>query len=136
VKALKSSVVLFLMCSFLSSTLGVNVYKHYCGDLLEGISVFIQSNPCADEGGEEACTAGKETDCCEDETEYYQLDIELVTQQVQQLSSKQFLAFTQLLYLYSPFGSNSPTSSEFGDEPPPQIRKDLYQKYEQLIFYG
>ena len=124
------------MCSFLSSTLGVNVYKHYCGDLLEGISVFIQSNSCADEVGEEACSAGKETDCCEDETEYYQLDIELVTQQVQQFSSKKSVAFIQLFYASSRFELDSPTSSEFVDAPPPHIRNDLYQKYERLIFYG
>lgn len=124
------------MCSFLSSTLGVNVYKHYCGDLLEGISVFIQSNPCTDEGGEEACSAGKETDCCEDETEYYQLDIELVTQQVQQLSSKKSVAFIQLLYCCSCFESDYQISNEFGEEPPRQIRSNLYQKYERLIFYG
>lgn len=66
-----------LILSFLGSVLGVQVYKHYCGDFLVGVSLYIQSNPCADESGEDKCSRGEMKSCCEDEFQYIQLDINL-----------------------------------------------------------
>lgn len=66
------------MFAFLGSTLGVSVYKHYCGEFLEGVSLYFQTNPCADEGGEDACQQGKQMDCCDDETEFHQLKVNLI----------------------------------------------------------
>lgn len=72
-KKLKSIFTVVLLLSFLSSTLGVQVYKHYCGTLLESVGFYMPPNSCEDEGGEMTCSVGKETSCCDDELEVHQL---------------------------------------------------------------
>ncbi|MBL4709324.1 MAG: hypothetical protein JKY48_12885 [Flavobacteriales bacterium] len=77
---------ILLILVLVGTTSGISIYKHYCGDFLEEISIFIQSNSCADESGEDTCSAGKEMSCCDIETEYYQLEIDLVKTTPRQIS--------------------------------------------------
>lgn len=135
-KKIRSVLSLLLLFGFLSSTTGINVYKHYCGDLLEGVSFFVKSNPCADEGGEDACSAGKEMDCCEDETDFYQLD----TQLIKQTNSLDDLFLEpveiQLInYTFSIYEGES--DFELNSElPPPKYNSPLYKEFQQFVFYG
>ena len=124
------------MFGFLSSTTGINVYKHYCGDFLAEISFFVKSNPCADESGEDTCSAGKEMDCCEDESEFYQLD----TQLIKQTSTYEDLELRpiQVQLVHSVLTVPKQRDIEISlYEPPPLIYNNpLYQEFQQLIFYG
>ncbi|MFT6165902.1 MAG: hypothetical protein ACJAV5_000759 [Vicingaceae bacterium] len=135
-KKLQSFLSLLLLFGFLSSTTGINVYKHYCGDFLAEISFFVKSNPCADESGEDTCSVGKEMDCCEDESEFYQLDTQLIKQSSTyeglELSPSQIHLFHSVLTI--------PKQREIEIslyEPPPLLYNNhLYQEFHQLIFYG
>jgi len=136
VKKLQSLLSLLLLFGFLSSTTGINVYKHYCGDFLAEVSFFVKSDPCADEGGEDACSAGKEMDCCEDQTEFYQLDTQLIKQ-----SNKQEgigLISVEIQLKNSIFSDLMVIEGE--DEPdelpPPKYRNPLYKQFQRLLFYG
>lgn len=135
-KALKSLFTLFLLFSFLSSTLGIQVYKHYCGDFLAEISVYIQSNPCADEGGEDACSKGKEMSCCDDETEFYQLDVDLIKQSQEQ----QKLEFTALQHVQIFESSEDLMEQEWDlnylSRPPPLSKVPIYKKLQRYTYYG
>ena len=135
-KKLQSLLSLILLLGFLSSTTGINVCKHYCGDFLAEISFFVKSNPCADENGEESCSADKGMDCCEDESEFYQLDTQLIKETY--WYQKIQLTPVQLELIRSFFTITE--INTVGTElyvPPPLINKEpFYQKFQQLVFYG
>lgn len=135
-KKLHSLFSLLLLFGFLSSITGVNVYKHYCGDFLADVSFFVKSNPCADEDGNDTCSADKEMDCCEDKTEFYQLETKLFKQQS---SSEEFilepLPIERIVSIVPPANLEE-TKLEKEIAPPPKYQNPLYQEFQQLIFYG
>ena len=124
------------MLSFLSSTTGVNIYKHYCGDFLEGISIYVKGNPCEDEGGESMCSQGKETDCCEDETEFYQLETDLFKQQSNTKNFETQPVLVELKYALSVVEEVEDKSYLNLDIPKSKYQNPLYQEFQQLVFYG
>jgi len=125
-----------LLLGFLSSTTGINVYKHYCGDFLAEISFFVKSNPCADENGEESCSADKGMDCCEDESEFYQLD----TQLIKQTNTYEDLVLTpiQVQLVHPAVTIPKEEKIEISLYEPPPLKYDnlLYNQFQQLVFYG
>ena len=135
-KALKSLFTFLLLFSFLSSTLGIQVHKHYCGDFLAAISVYFQSNPCADESGEDACSKEKKMACCNDETEFYQLDVDLIKQAQQQKLSLQ----TPSIVLESPEIIEEAVERNrvelYLSRPPPWLKIPLFKKFQRLTYYG
>ena len=133
---LKSLISLLLLFGFLSSVTGINVYKHYCGDFLADISFFIKSNPCADENGEDSCSVGKDVSCCEDETEFYQLDTELFKQQSSTEKYEMQPVEVELRYVLAVTQELEKKTHQELDPPPPKYQNPLYQQFQQLIFYG
>lgn len=70
--------------------MGIQVYKHYCGEYLAAISVFHKSS-CGDTSNEaESCAMQSEKSCCEDEMHFVQLDTDLAFQAVQTLNIIQY----------------------------------------------
>ncbi len=135
-KRVQALLSLLLLFGFLSSTMGINVYKHFCGDLLEDVSFFVKSNPCADEGGEDACNAGKEMDCCKDQTEFYQLDVQLIKQSNNQEDFSVAPIEIELISLsLSDLEVNEQTFG-FDELPPPKYNNPLYRQFQRLLFYG
>lgn len=137
VKIFKHILSLTLAFTFFLSVSGINVYKHYCGDFLEEVSVYIQSNPCADEGGEDACSKDKETDCCDDEVEFLQLDIDLVQAQSQKVefSNNQL---TLVLFAAIPMAKESSNQMEsISERAPPNFHKiPIYKRLSRYTLYG
>ena len=62
---------ILLLVLFLAPTLGFCVHKHYCGDYLKEVNLFVDAN-------EDDCCGEweKEADCCNDEEFVYQLDLD------------------------------------------------------------
>lgn len=127
-----------ILLSFLSAVLGVQVYKHYCGDFLAEVSLYFQSNPCADEGGEEACSKGKVDSCCDDEFQYLQLDVDLQKTNIQRLDFDE-LASNSILPLVSKLivhlESKEHENVEF-EEPPELNQAPLYRLFNRYTLYG
>jgi len=134
---LKQLFSLILITSFLSSVLGVQVYKHYCGDFLADVSLYIQSNPCADERGVDKCTKGEMKSCCDDEFQYIQLDINLQKTDIKRPSFNH-IAFIQILtYIIETKLIN--LSNQFEPkliEPPEKKVTPLYKLLHRYTFYG
>lgn len=137
VKILKHIISLLLALILFVSVSGVNVYKHYCGDFIREISIYIQSNPCSDEGGEDVCSMGKKASCCDDEVEYHQLDITLQQGQIQKI---EFDINHQIVELFAqlPLTTKSESQLDFRIErPPPDLVKiPLFKTLNQYLFYG
>ncbi len=136
-KLLKGILSIGLLTAFLSSVLGVQVYKHYCGSFLAEVSVFIQSNPCADENGEESCSKMAESSCCDDEVQLMQLDVDF------QKTNSQRIQFNQLAFIPLTFISNSFKEELHEDflilnfEDPPDIKElPLFKLYKHFKLYG
>lgn len=136
-KILKHIISLSLALVLFVSVSGINVYKHYCGDFLEEVSVYIQSNPCADEGGEDVCSMGKETSCCDDEIEFHQLDITLQQNQVEKI---EFNVNQQIVELFTEIPSANELDLELRSEseraPPDLFKEPLFKTLNQYLFYG
>ena len=127
-----------VLLSFLSSVLGVQVYKHYCGGFLAEVSLYFQSNPCADESGEESCSKGKKESCCDDEFQYLQLDVDLHKTNIERLNFDQ-LAFKSIHPLVSNLffkvEFNNEEKIEF-EEPPERNLAPLYRLFHRYTLYG
>ena len=135
-KVLKPLFTFTLLLAFLGSTLGIQVYKHYCGDFLEEVSLYIPSNPCADEGGEDACSKGKKTSCCDDETEYYQLEVDLIKNSNNQKDFKLFpiKEYSIINKLIEVEGEKEIVT--LLSKPPPLSPIPIYKNLQRLVYYG
>ena len=75
-------------------------------------------------------------DCCEDKTEFYQLETKLFKQQS---SSEEFilepLPIERIVSIVPPANLEE-TKLEKEIAPPPKYQNPLYQEFQQLIFYG
>ncbi len=62
---------ILLLFFFLAPTLGFCVHKHYCGNYLKEVNLFVDANEdnCCDDWE-------KVADCCNDQEYVYQLDLD------------------------------------------------------------
>jgi len=125
-----------LLFVFLGTTSGVSVYKHYCGDFLAEISIFIQSNPCSDENGEDACTVNKEMECCDDETDFYQLEIDLVKTSLNKINFSLNHGFTLLGHINKLDTKDEIAELSYLERPPPIYRIPIYKELQRFTLYG
>ena len=125
-----------LLLSFLSSSIGVSVYKHYCGDFLAAVSLYVESNPCADENGGDICSSNKATSCCDDETDYYQLDTDLVVAVSKKLQIILPFTFQRTEIKIIDEDLTSEESQFTGNNSPTIFTIPIYKKQKQLIFYA
>lgn len=128
--------VFSLLLAFLSSTIGIQVYKHYCGDYLAAISLFHESS-CGDQEEEESCKMQSEKNCCEDDFQLFQVDTDLASQSTQKLSKeKQFLIAVLAVQLFK-LDLSSDEFIVFNYEPPPEQHKvPIYKRLMRLTYYG
>lgn len=135
-KLIRKTLSIVLLAAFLSSTLGIQVYKHYCGNLLADISFFHKSSCCEAEQGE-SCPLKKEVNSCEDEFQFIQLDTELTNHSVQSIRFEQ-LAVVQTLFNFT-FNLNLSTEVldvETYKQPPERSKTPLYKRFNRLTLYG
>jgi len=133
VKLIKNIIPYVFLFSLLLSSTGISVYKHYCGDFLASFSFYTPADDCSPDGDESCEEKGK--DCCDDETEYFTADIDLVKQEVQDFH------FVPNFFLVS---NVSETEEEIEElswicaelKEPPINGPPRYIKNSQLTYYG
>lgn len=135
-KLIRNIFSITLLLAFLSNTIGIQVYKHYCGDYLAAISLFHESS-CGDQEEEESCKMQSEKNCCEDDFQFFKVDTDLANQSTQKLSQeKQFLNAVLAYHLFK-LELSSDEFVVFNYEPPPEQHKvPIYKRLMRLTYYG
>ena len=121
---------------FLLSTTGISVYKHYCGDFLEGISIYHQDNPCMDDSESDGCDMGSAMSCCSDDMEFYQLSVDLhkVSNQKIEFDLNHFVVLQSIVL---PKLIEERETILRQEKAPPELYKlPIYKQNQQLIFYS
>jgi hypothetical protein len=136
VKFWRKPIAILFIGLFLGNAIGISIYKHYCGDLLEAVSIYVQANPCMDDG----CTMEADMGCCEDEYEFIQMEYQL-----HKVEKQHYQFELPIFSLLSP-SEKKPALlfQQAGDlqaalHPPPEINRQIlpaYISHQQLIFYG
>lgn len=118
---------IILVIFLLTTTIGFSVSKHYCGSRLVEVSINSEAEPCCDDMGN--------SNCCHNETEYFQLKEDLVTPvSFENIRIASFDILFPLVFVYS---FNTPGNIEtevinFAESPPPpaiQSKLSLLQTY-------
>jgi len=124
-----------LLLSILFSTNGIAVYKHYCGDFLANLSLFTPGHGCGDEEAEGCDMDNAGMDCCEDETEFYQAELDLIKQEQSAFAFSFFTLSIESAKDVSLFKTFSGTIN-LTDRGPPDLIRPLYIRFSRLTYYG
>jgi len=114
-----ANIILALL--LLTTTIGFSVSKHYCGSRLVEVSINSEAEPCCDDM--------ENSNCCHNETEYFQLKEDLVTPV--SFENTRIAGFDILFPLVFVYFINTPGNietevSNFAESPPsPTIQTKL-----------
>ena len=121
----KTSHIIFSILLLLT-TMGLTISKHYCGGNLVSTSVFVEADSCCND-----------SDCCNNETEFFQLDedFSLVSvSKVPQTAEFDLLYFAILVYNFNVIESEEADDFfEVDLPPPPKIQTTLSQRQSYLL---
>ncbi|MGM0566679.1 MAG: HYC_CC_PP family protein [Bacteroidota bacterium] len=90
------------VCLLLVSTTGFSLSRHYCGDVLVEVAVNKQAETCC-----------SDSDCCDTETDFYQLDEDFVGT-YSALFKPELLPLGDLISVASIFHANPNTPKNYG----------------------
>lgn len=95
------------------------------------------SNPCADEGGEDACIMNNtlKDACCSDNEMVFKLEENLWKNGVYELNFDASVALNLFLYSFDE-EMDEAVSVTLSNKAPPFIKKDLFKHYQRLTYYG
>jgi len=118
---------IILVLLLLTTTIGFSVSKHYCGSHLVEVSINSEAEPC--------CEDMNNSNCCHNETEYFQLKEDLFTPV--SIENTRIAGFDILFPLMFVYFFNAPNNVEtkilnFAESPPPptiQAKLSLIQTY-------
>lgn len=123
---IKAASHIILSLLLLISTSGLAISKHYCGGELISTSVFTEADSCCDSD-----------DCCKNETELIQLDVDYSvssTVVVPESAQVDLLAFSLVVFNLSI--EENTTTHEFvlsDSPPPPKIQTSLAIRQTYLL---
>lgn len=129
---------LLLALAFFMATTGFSVYEHYCGDNLVETSLYSSNKTCNPEHSEDDCSSEQKKNCCSDEFQFVQLDIELKNPDW----NRQSLNFASLPFIHFPnFLEKSAWSEDQIYFPsnyllPKAKAEPIYILQQKLVFYG
>jgi hypothetical protein len=110
----------------LLSTTGLVLSKHYCGGELISTSLYAEADSCCDSG-----------DCCKNETEVFQLDVDFSVStalEIPELVQIDLLAVSLVLFNLTLEGNSIAENFKFIDAPPPpNIQTSLALKQTYLL---
>ena len=118
---------IILTILLLTTTIGLSVSKHYCGSRLVDVSINSEAELCCDDMDN--------SNCCHNETEYFQLKEDLVTPV--SLENTRIAGFDILfplvfVYFFNASGNIETEVSNFAESQPPrtiQAKLSLMQTY-------
>ncbi|MBT3385187.1 MAG: hypothetical protein HN778_07805 [Prolixibacteraceae bacterium] len=117
---------IILSVLLLVSTMGVAIYKHYCGGFLISTSVFTEAESCCDA-----------SDCCENEMSFYQVDEDFSMASLSEIphsAELELLHFAVLVYNFNVIDSEETEEFFIADlPPPPKIQKVLSKNQTYLL---
>lgn len=115
---------------------GIQVHKHYCGGYLAEMSLYLASNPCADEQGEATCHKKQKKKCCDDEVEFSQLDLDFLSKhknEIQRNSAALLATFSENFSIScKQLESNAITQYR---APPEALKKKLFLLHQNWTYY-
>ena len=119
---------ILLVILLITTSMGVTINKHFCGEMLESIAIYQQVDSCC-EG------ADMPKDCCHDEQEAYQLDEYQVNSfnfifKAPQLVNP--IAFADLQMLFRVMQIDH-SHSFYTAEPPPLPESDLLVEIQTFL---
>lgn len=76
-KTLKRIFSFAMAIFFLMATTGFSVYEHYCGENLVDKSIYSSTTSCTPDHKEDDCSSTANKDCCTEQFQFLQLDVEL-----------------------------------------------------------
>lgn len=135
---MKIVISIFLLFTVLISSIGVSVNTHICKK--EGVikSYFVDGGECVcDLGIEEASThkcchkniieKTEKKGCCQDETEFFQMDFDYTTQIEDVSLNPDLLFITALIYnVFTPLNTEESTNiAEYNNYSPPIPDRDI-----------
>ena len=118
---------IILVLLLLTTTIGFSVSKHYCGSRLVEVSINSEAEPCCDNMGN--------SNCCHNETEYFQLEEDLikpVSFENIRIASFNILFPLVFVYFFNAPGNIETEILNFAESPPPpaiQAKLSLLQAY-------
>jgi hypothetical protein len=117
------------------STSGVSVYKHYCGDFLASLSIYSPGHGCGDEDTAGCDETDAAMDCCEDETEFYKAELDLVKPVKEKLAFHFFILPFEVIEK-TELPKLATYTTELKDRGPPNLKVPLYISLSRLTYYG
>lgn len=107
----------------LLTTAGFALHKHHCTVTKKTItSVAHVEGCCGTQEKEQECPKG----CCQDETEYIQIDTELtLPATAHEFTPEQFVAVLQYCILNNLFNAETKTSAKYLNYKPPLLLRDI-----------
>lgn len=124
--------------AFFMATTGFSIYEHYCGDNLVAKSLFSSDTSCSPSHSEDECTSKAKMDCCKDDFQFVQLDVELKNPEWNNKSLKfmPLMAFLLPSYLLNNAWETDQKNFIPNENPPPPKAEPIYILQQQLVYYG
>lgn len=111
----------------LTSSMGVTVASHYCGNTLHHISVNAETNPCCDK-------ASMPEGCCHDDIEYFSVDEQYQGQNLLQISVPEFTLFSLIsFFVHELLDYYEQSLTWISYQSPPLAESDIYIRVQSFL---
>jgi len=125
-KLMKKALSISLLTLFVIATIGVTVRSHYCGGKLAGTSVYASAS-CG------SCDNEMTSNCCNDESEFFQMDEDFVTTSAN-IDFSLNITFSLVSTYINFFIIEKNNSSDYLNYKPPLLSSDLPILIQSLLF--
>ena len=138
----KISVLFLSLVLFVNGT-GIILNKHFCGGDLKAQAFYVPAKQCSHANNSNTKPCHKKTDksspvsekdCCDNDTKYFESDLEIQDIQVEELEINKtfFVALISSFFDY-PYQNFNSKKAEYLNFKPPLIIKDLEVLYQSFL---
>lgn len=121
-------VAIFFAAFYLLSTIGVAVNVHYCGGNLKSVALIVDADTC--------CADEASCGCCQDETYFFQYDVnDVLVQPLLEVQSTP-VAFIAIMHLIQVVLEDDSEETSFYSYHSPPPESAMWLKYCSLTYYG
>lgn len=116
-----------LILLILASSMGVTVARHYCGNILQQITVNAEVEPCCNK-------ASMPEDCCHDSIEYLSVKEQYHGQNLLQINAPEFTLIHLIsFFVYELFDDYEQLLTWIPYQSPPPTESDIYIKIQSFL---